>query len=100
MSLRPEASFHVYVVELDLPRSLYVGSTAHAPSSRMLRHLQGRKASRYVREHGVRLRPDLTMGRAGPYATRSEARRWERKLAYELEMRGYTVYGACTDCRL
>ena len=95
MRARARESYRVYVVELDRElgrKAVYVGSTAHAISSRMLRHLQGRKASRYVREYGVRLRPDLA-GASGPFSTREQARDAEGRLAGRLRRRGYRVYG-------
>lgn len=93
------ALYHLYVVELAYERrSVYVGYSAFSPSRRMLKHLQGTKASKHVRKHGRRLRPDLC--RTPPLRSRPEAKRAEKRLAVQLEERGYVVYGACRQCPL
>lgn len=93
-------TYRVYVVELDSPRTFYVGSTARSVSARMLTHLSGRRTgSGRVRLHGTRLRPDLSRG-IGPFRTRREARRAETELAADLRRRGFRVHGARRGGRL
>ncbi len=38
---------------------VYVGSTGLTPEARFANHKAGHKGNRYVRQHGLRLRPDL-----------------------------------------
>ena len=97
--------YHVYVVELEghlLGRReclgatggppLYVGQSALTPGDRFEQHRAGHRASRIVRAHGVRLRPDLSDS-WGPYATRAEAEAAEAALAEDLRARGFCVFG-------
>ena len=58
--------YRVYVIELDESLrqgtgkpAVYVGQSAKTPEERFEQHLRGERASRYVRDHGVRLRPRL-----------------------------------------
>ncbi len=100
--------YQVYVVELD-PRVLerkafaarntdyragkpcvYVGMTGLSPEERFANHKRGYKASRYVRDFGIRLRPDLYPD-GGPFGYR-EAQRMERHVARELRVLGYGVW--------
>lgn len=101
-SRRPDSlTYHVYVIELSDevgPRvtpgkpNVYVGQSAVTPQERFDQHLSGYKASRFVREYGVRLRPRLYQNH-GPYGSRAEAEDAERRLADRLRRRGFTVYG-------
>ena len=97
--------YHVYVVELEgdvLRRRecadasggppLYVGQSALTPEARFEQHRAGHRASRIVRAHGVRLRPDLSAP-WGPHATRAEAEAAEAELAEDLRGRGFCVFG-------
>lgn len=96
-----ERHYWVYVIELD-PAGLgdvgagavYVGETACTPEERFETHTQGGlKASKVVARRGLRLRPDLYPPE-GPFASRAEALRYERKTGNRLRHRGYRVYGA------
>lgn len=93
--------FWVYVIELD-PTGLgevgagavYVGETAKTPEGRFATHVAaGTKAAKIVARTGVRLRPDL-FPPEGPFETRAEALRFERRTGNRLRHRGYRVYGA------
>jgi hypothetical protein len=93
--------FRVYVIELSDevgPRSnpekpsVYVGQSALSPEKRFEAHRAGHRASRRVRNFGVRLRPRLYRN-VGPFDTRAEAEAAERHLADRLRRRGFTVYG-------
>ncbi len=101
----PPTSYHVYVIELkpelghrrdcagaDGGPPVYVGQSAHTPEVRFAQHRAGHRASRVVRAHGVRLRPDLSEA-WGPYGSRAEAEAAEAELAEELRGRGHCVYG-------
>ncbi len=105
MTLRKKGgrSFHVYVVELseearakanksergDGP-CVYVGETELTPEERFARHKSGRRASRIVRDYGVRLLP---AGNTGPLLTRVNAARAEKELGDALRRRGFVVFG-------
>ncbi len=94
-----EPAYRVYVIELDDSLrngtdkpAVYVGYSAKTPEERFAQHLRGERASRHVRDHGVRLRPRLY--RSYPAATsRPEAEALERHLADRLRRRGFTVNG-------
>ena len=101
----PPALYHVYVIELDrdLCRRrdcvgandgppVYVGQSALTPELRFEQHKAGYRASRDVRAHGIRLRPDLSEG-WGPYGSRREAEAAEAELAEQLRARGLCVFG-------
>lgn len=92
-------AYRVYVIELDDSKrkaagkpAVYVGQTAKTPEERFTQHLAGIRASRHVRDHGVRLKPRLYQGYAS-VKTRQEAEALERRVARRLKDRGYTVYG-------
>jgi hypothetical protein len=97
--------FHLYVVELDptlcikrgcLSRNgrppIYVGQSANPPETRFRQHKDGYKASRFVRDFGVRLLPRLCKNH-GPFASRVDAIEAEAKLARRLKSLGYCVFG-------
>ena len=95
-----ETTYRVYVIELDdslrkgtVKPAVYVGQLAKAPEERFAQHLRGERASRYVRDHGVRLRPRL-YNAYQPVKTRAEAEALERRVGERLRRRGFTVYGA------
>ena len=97
---RPQPLYRIYVIELDraaCPRArpgqvcVYVGETADTPEERFAEHLRGYKASRVVRKHGVRLRPDLYRGFV--CRTREQSRRLEAKVAARLRLQGFVVFG-------
>jgi hypothetical protein len=93
--------YRVYVIELDpaaCPRArsgqvcLYVGETADTPEERFSEHKRGYRASRVVRRHGIRLRPDIYR-LFPPARTRDESRRLEARVAERLRLQGYIVFG-------
>jgi hypothetical protein len=93
--------YRVYVIELADsagPRrdpehpNLYVGQTADTPEERFAEHRLGHRASRHVRKHGLRLRPDLYQT-LPLLATREQAEILEARVADELRSRGYRVFG-------
>jgi predicted GIY-YIG superfamily endonuclease len=93
--------YRIYVVELAdaaAPRrppgqaSVYVGQTVVTPEERFAQHKAGHKASRVVRRHGVRLRPDLYEG-LPLLASREAALVLEARVAAELRSRGFRVFG-------
>lgn len=101
----PPTQYHVYIIELDEALSrrrdcvgaaggppVYVGQSALTPEARFEQHKAGYRASRDVRAHGVRLRPDLFEG-WGPYGSRREAEAAEAELAEDLRARGHCVFG-------
>ena len=89
----------VYVVELSkaggsgygLP-SVYVGQSYLSAEERFQQHLDGYRASRFVRKHGVQLRPDL-YEMLPAVATVPESEELERAVADILRDCGYTVFG-------
>ena len=101
---------HVYVVLLDdvvmndrrfasanpgwnPPRPGVSGGTPGPPPGRRpARHKAGAKANRFVREHGLRLMPELyAYANPMPYAA---AREMEVELALGLRAEGYAVWQA------
>ena len=97
---RPSRIYRIYVVELadaagrrrpDRP-CVYVGQTVVTPEERLAQHKAGHKASRVVRRHGLRLRPDLYAG-LPLLASREAALVLEARVAAELRARGYRVFG-------
>lgn len=93
--------FWVYVIELD-PEGLgdvgsgavYVGETALTPEARFAKHLGGSiNAAKVVARRGIRLRIDLYPPE-GPFSSRAEALRFERRTGNQLRHRGFRVYGA------
>ena len=95
----PDGEFWVYVVELDPscvraegPKgAVYVGETASTPEERFAKHKAGHKAARVVKQHGLRLRPDLAP--ATPFLSRDSVLRAEERTARKLRNRHFTVYG-------
>ena len=101
---------NVYVVELDvrvlsnkrfLERNpdhqagkapLYVGMTGLAPEKRFENHKVGHKANRFVRDFGLRLRPDL-YEKYNPM-TYQQAAAIEAALADDLRREGHAVWQA------
>jgi hypothetical protein len=106
----PRHRHHVYVVELSdgawnepsfrranpghrlgMPL-VYVGMTGLDPDLRFDRHKAGIQANRFVRDYGVRLRPDLyEVYNPMPYEA---ARDMEVELAIGLREAGYGVWQA------
>lgn len=99
---------NVYVIELDervlnhrrfreanpgydiLKPCLYVGCTGPSVEQRFANHQRGYKANAYVRQYGLRLRPDLyAFFNPMPYQA---ARIMEVELAEELRAKGYAVW--------
>jgi hypothetical protein len=98
----------VFVVELgdglgprrrrDRP-NLFVGITTQDPAEHYERiKASSSKRHRTIREHGVRLRSDLTRN-YGP-TTETEAKRQKRKVSNKLMRRGFTVNGDTRIWRL
>lgn len=90
----------VLVVELDDgfgPRrrpdrpNVFVGITTREPAAQFERVRSGSKRHRAIRDHGIRLREDLS--RSYPPTTEADARRQKRKLVEKLMRKGYTVNG-------
>jgi len=73
--------------------AVYVGETAKLPEERFATHKAGIKAAKVVARRGMLLRPDLYPPE-GPFETRAEALRFERRTGNRLRHRGYRVYGA------
>jgi hypothetical protein len=69
---------------------LYVGSTGLDPDVRYVNHLRGHKGCPLVRDHAVRLRPDLFAD--FPAMTWEDAVATEEAWAQELREMGYAVY--------
>ena len=86
--------YYIYVVELDEPWKVYVGSSVLTPEDRFARHKQGgMTTSRFVRKHGKRLRPELYL-HLNPYSSREAAQGSEQRLASRLTTAGYEVFGS------
>jgi hypothetical protein len=77
-------------VNAELP-SVYVGQSARPPKERFEQHKSGYKASRHVKNHGVRLLPKLYRDLNPIYS--DERYEVEENLADQLRDQGYTVYG-------
>lgn len=103
-----DLNYRVYVVELadtigprrhpDLP-NVYVGATAMDPDERFrLDRRPSAKPRKGVRDHGLRLRPDLVPEQIP--MTWSGARERRAALIKELSRQGYTVNGSRTVWRL
>ena len=97
---RSERSHWAYVIELsdaigpregELPW-VYVGQTSTTPEIRFDQHKAGIKASRHVREPGLRLRRDLYEDQP-VLRTSDEARTYEAYLYSRLSAEGYPVKG-------
>ncbi len=69
---------------------LYVGITAKTPEERFAQHKAGIRASRYVRDFGVRLRPRYYQFH--PLMTRAQALRAEQQRTQALRARGFAVW--------
>jgi hypothetical protein len=101
--------YHVYVVQLDtcvarMPKvkklnpkhdtdkpCVYVGMTGLKPEQRLGKHRAGYKASRFVKQYGIRLLPELYED-LNPL-TYDEAVIAEAGLARRLRAEGYAVMG-------
>lgn len=98
-----DARYYVYAISLS-PRSVkrhpqldevlagapvvYVGQSAHDPKMRFREHLRGGMfTSSVVTKYGQQL-----VGYEGPFKTRKEAEREERRLAHSLRYRGFVIY--------
>lgn len=94
------STYHVYVILLsdDIgPRlnpkfpSVYVGQSAKKPKERLEQHKSGYRASRHVKNYGIRLLPRLYRDLNPLFS--DERYEVEERLAEELRDQGYTVYG-------
>jgi hypothetical protein len=69
---------------------LYVGLTGLTPRERFANHKSGYKASRWVRDYGIELLPEIYSDlNPMPY---DQAQRMEEALAEELREQGYAVW--------
>lgn len=93
----------VYVIDLtpaacarcpnDAPhKPVYVGQTAQPAAERFRQHKDGYKASKWVRNYGLRVNSSLSP--AKEYETVKESEAAERRVGRKLRNRGYCVYGA------
>lgn len=71
---------------------VYVGMTGLTPELRFARHKAGAKANRYVRDHGLRLLPEL-YAYANPMPLEA-ARDMEIEIAIALRAAGWAVWQA------
>ena len=71
--------------------AVYVGQTSKTPEERSAQHKAGIKASRWVRDHGIRLRPDLFEQPC--LRSKAESLTYEALLAARLRADGWTVKG-------
>lgn len=102
-----QREYYVYVIELKqltFSKDVYVGSSAFSPELRFKKHLEGDRASRHVRNRGIRLLPEYYEN-LNPCFSRRDAKRKELYIRRKLEKRGFRVYGSCTKlenktCRL
>ncbi|MGI9116008.1 MAG: hypothetical protein ACR2JV_00015 [Gaiellales bacterium] len=67
---------------------LYVGETALVAEERFAQHKSGRKASRWVKRYGVRLRQELARGYEDLGSDSRVADRKEKELAEQLRRTG------------
>ncbi|NNE34942.1 MAG: hypothetical protein HKN13_06885 [Rhodothermales bacterium] len=70
---------------------VYVGSSAHAPELRFEQHKSGYRSSRFAKEYGERLMPEL-YEQYNPIPTRHDAEEIEAYLADRLRVRGFGVW--------
>ena len=70
---------------------VYVGMTGRSPELRFQQHRDGIHSSRFPRQFGERLIPELTSGLHN--LKKDDAEKIEGKLAEELRRQGYTVTG-------
>ena len=70
---------------------VYVGMTGLTPEERFKKHKKGYKSSKYVRDHGIKLLPNLYK-KYNPMSY-DDAVRAEELLARKLRAQGYTVLG-------
>lgn len=98
--MTPDRRHQVFVVELDDdygPRrrrdrpNVFVGITTRDPTEHVARITASSKRHRAIREHGVRLRLDLTRN-YGP-TTEAEAKRQKLKITNKMMRKGFTVNG-------
>jgi hypothetical protein len=90
--------YYVYVIELKsfgYSKDVYVGSSAFNPKLRFQKHLEGERASRHVKNRGIRLLPEY-YDNLNPCFSRRDAKRKELYIRRKLEKRGFKVYGSCT----
>ena len=94
-------SYWAYVIELsdeiEQPAGVtkpwvYVGQSSRTPGERFEQHRSGYKASKWVKNYGVRLLPDLYRDQP-VLRTQAEALSYEAWLAAHLEAHGFPVKG-------
>ena len=92
MVIAMAGEYGVYVIEIEgLEDSLYVGQSFHPAEKRLQQHLDGVRASKWVRDYGGNLRPDLYEHL--PRLDREGAEALEAIVAELLRREGWTVYG-------
>jgi hypothetical protein len=100
-AVKGNRGYRVYVIELtDAAKArfhtdkvvVYVGQSWHDPEVRFQQHLDGVRASRFVKRYGRKLRPDLYSD-LPVFGESHRAKREERKLGNRLKHRGYFVVG-------
>ena len=72
--------------------AIYVGMTHLAPKKRFENHKAGRKASRWVRDYGLKLLPTM-YEHLNPISSYEQALAMEAYLATAYRKQGYTVLG-------
>jgi hypothetical protein len=71
---------------------VYVGSTGRDPETRFAQHLRGHRSSKYVKNFGERLRPDLVPNYEREFKNSRESEAAEERLAERLRKRGHGVW--------
>lgn len=74
---------------------LYVGMSSHNPLQRFHNHKRGHKSSRYVRNYGICLLPEM-YAHLNPM-NQQKADETEKILAYQLRERGYGIMGVYAE---
>jgi hypothetical protein len=70
---------------------VYVGSTAHSPEIRCIKHLTTKIGSKIVKKYHIKLHKKLT-AKQPTFATRLEAETHEYALSLRLRKRGYATW--------
>ena len=71
---------------------VYVGSTGRDPETRFAQHLRGHRSSKYVKNFGERLRPDLVPNYEREFKNSRESEAAEERLAERLRKCGHGVW--------
>jgi GIY-YIG catalytic domain len=102
-------SYNLYVIELDKEvwknkrfrernpdykgekPCVYIGQTARTPELRFEQHKAGKRANRFAKRFGLKLRPKNYRKHQG-YEKRNRAKLEEKRLAERLQKKGYAVW--------